>query len=449
MSYVCLSSPRWSTGADVPADLAASLLGVAPRVAVGEHGLVWGDARGLYVPALAEAMLGVARDYGFENTHAGAALTATAAEVAATQGAAATPGTVPLVVVKAGQDQAFIAPHALAVLHLDERLAALLDGLGIATCGDLAALDAEAVEVRLGAAGVRLWRQARASDQRTLFTSFVRALPSASLDWVEYGLTNPERLQFVINALAGSVCASLAERGERTRELSLVFALGNHTQRAHRIRSTRPSAEQKRWMRLVREELDQLTLDGAVTGVTLRVESVTGNDGAQGDLFDRGFASAPAVASAMVQLTDDQGDVIVAPANTAHPLVETRTRWLRVSEQSVGERQQQYAAQSVDPRLTLQLLADPKVVVVETETRRDHEVPVRYREDDEWHVLADVAGPDRVSGGQWSAPYGREYFRCVREDGLMVWLYHGIERRQQQQQQQAGEGDWFLHGWWD
>jgi hypothetical protein len=48
MSYVCLWSPSWPTGADFPADLVASLLGVAPRVAVGERSLVWGDARGLH-----------------------------------------------------------------------------------------------------------------------------------------------------------------------------------------------------------------------------------------------------------------------------------------------------------------------------------------------------------------------------------------------------------------
>ena len=34
-------------------------------------------------------------------------------------------------------------------------------------------------------------------------------------------------------------------------------------------------------------------------------------------------------------------------------------------------------------------------------------------------------GPDRISGGQWDAPYAREYFRCVREDGVLVWLFRG------------------------
>src|SRR5436305_1153011 len=144
MSYVCLWSPSWPTGADFPADLVASLLGVAPRVAVGERRLVWGDARGLNGAALATDMLRIASDYGFDDVRAGVAVTPAAAEVAATQGESS------LVVVRPGHDRAFIAPHKLAVLTPPAHLDALLDGLGIETCGALAALDAEAMEVRLG-----------------------------------------------------------------------------------------------------------------------------------------------------------------------------------------------------------------------------------------------------------------------------------------------------------
>jgi protein ImuB len=431
MSYVCLWSPSWPTGADFPADLVASLLTHAPRVAVGERGLVWGDARGLIGSQLAAEMLRVAADYDYADAHAGVAMTPVAAEVAATQ------SETPLVVVKPGQDRDFIAPYKLAVLSPPEHLAALLQGLGIETCGALAALDAEAIEVRLGVDGVRFWLRARADSERWLFRVPLRALPSASIEWVEYGLKDPERLLFVINSLAGTVCTSLVERGERAREMSLVFLLGNRTQRTHSIRSSRPSSEQKRWMRLVREALDTLTLPDAVMGVTLRVDSVTGNHGAQGDLFDRGFASAPMVEDAIIQLTDDQGDVVVAPDNSEHPLVEYRTTWKNRGAQS---RPSSRTPKASPPALTLQLLPSPKVVTVSTEPRRDHDVPVRYLDGNEWHDIVEVAGPDRVSGGQWQTQYAREYFRCVREDGMMVWLFHGSQQQ---------TTDWFLHGWWD
>ncbi len=84
MSYVCLWSPSWPTGADFPADLVASLLGVAPRVAVGERRLVWGDARGMNASTLATDMLRICGDYGFDDARAGVAVTTVAVTTAAT-----------------------------------------------------------------------------------------------------------------------------------------------------------------------------------------------------------------------------------------------------------------------------------------------------------------------------------------------------------------------------
>jgi len=435
MSYVCLWSPSWPTGADFPADLVAGLLAVAPRVVVGERRLVWGDARGMHGGQLANEMLRVTVDYGFDDARAGVASTQVAAEVAATQ------SETPLVVVRPGHDRTFIAPYKLEVLSPPEHLAALIDGLGIETCGALAALDAEAMEVRLGVEGVRFWKRARADDDRPLFANYIRPLPSASIEWVEYGLKDPERLQFVINSLAGTVCTALHARGERAREMSLIFSLGNRTQRTHTIRSSRPSAEQKRWMRLVREALDTITLPDAVMGVTLRVESIVGNGGAQGDLFDRGFASAPMVEAAIMQLTDDQGDVVVDPVNTEHPLLEKRTTWGRGRSPLPAHPIPPLPASHFPlPSLRLQLLPTPKTVTVATEPRRDHEIPVRYLDGNEWHDIVEAAGPDRVSGGEWSVNYARDYYRCVREDGMMVWLYRGMKEQ---------STDWFLHGWWD
>jgi hypothetical protein len=157
-----------------------------------------------------------------------------------------------------------------------------------------------------------------------------------------------------------------------------------------------------------------------------------GSHGAQGDLFDRGFASAPMVEEAIVQLTDDQGDVVVEPVNSEHPLVDQRTSWIGRRETRVVKKHK--------PALTLQLLPSPKVVTVSTETRRDHDVPVRYLDGSEWHDIIEAAGPDRIAGGEWATQYARDYYRCVREDGMMVWLYRGTQQQ---------SSDWFLHGWWD
>lgn len=439
MSYVCLWSPAWPTGAAFDADLAPALLECAPRVVVGDNNRIWIDARGLHAAQLAEHVLTVVRAHGVPSVRVGTALTPIAAECAAVHSTAS------LTVVKPGTDRDFIAPFPVSVLEPDEFLASLLEGLGIDTVGRLAALDAESIELRLGLDGVRLWSRARAEDDRWFFNTPIRALPSASLDWMEYALRDSERLLFVINSLLASVCTALVAQGERAREITLVFSLANKTQYTHTLRSSRPTADQKRWLRLMRDALEQLTLPDAVMGIALSVDAVTGNDGAQGDLFDRGFASADAVEIMLAGLADDQGDVVVAPSSTAHPLPERRTRWVAEAPSAIAARGIAYSTRPpTTPELTLQLLPLPQPILVDTTTRRDHEVPIRYRDDDGWHDLVDVAGPDRVSGGEWESAFAREYFKCVREDGMLVWMFMAIDERA------TGKDHWwFLQGWWD
>jgi hypothetical protein len=463
MSYVCLWSPAWPTGAAFDADLAPALLACAPRVVVGDDNRIWVDARGLHAAQLAILLIDTVRAHGIAGVRAGTALTPIAAECAAvhvplittsvSEASACAVHADALTVVRPGTDRDFIAPFPVSVLEPDLVLAELLEGLGIDTVGRFAALDAESIELRLGVDGVRLWSRARAEDDRWFFNTPIRALPSASLEWMEYALRDSERLLFVINSLLASVCTALAAQGERARELTLVFSLANKTQYTHPLRSSRPTADQKRWLRLVRDALEQLVLPDAVMGIALSVDTITGNDGAQGDLFDRGFASADAVETMLADLADDQGDVAVAASSTAHPLAERRSRWVAESPTSYVSRPSLTVSSSKNPpttpELTLQLLPLPQPILVDTAARRDHEVPIRYRDDKGWHQLIDVAGPDRVSGGEWESPFAREYFKCVREDGMLVWMFMAKDERVAVATGEGKDHWWFLQGWWD
>ena len=459
MTFVCLWSPAWRIAAGSAADLAPALLAHVPRALVGEHGLLWADARGLDVRTIAAPLLALARERGHADARLAAAATPIAAEVAATRGElytrrvpdAGAPARNPgrsaqdtlsgessITIVKVGEDASCLAPYPVAVLDPPPPLRALLEGLGIVTCGDLARLPRESVEVRLGPEGVRCWKLARGDDPRRMFTAPVRELPNASLEWVDYTLADPERMIFIINALAGNVCDALEERGEGARLMGLVLFLANGGQTTRVMRSARPTASRTKWMRQVRELLDNLTLPDAVTGILLRAEAVVARRSPQGDLFDRGFASAGALEQTLAQIIDDQGEILVAPESSAHPLLEARTRWLPRDPARVAEQRVERPGTAVAPRLALQLLPEPVPVDVEAAERRDHEMPVRYQDAEGWHELVETAGPDRVSGGYLATAYAREYFRGVRDDGLLVWLYRD-----------ARAGQWFLHGWWD
>jgi hypothetical protein len=467
MSFVCLWSPTWSTGAASAGELTPALLAFTPRV-VEMPGLIWADGRGLDQRTLRAAILDLIEEHPrAKDIRAAIAITPIAAEVAATRGArpierdapkivsrttelypelmpaAATRPIAenPLIVVPPGEDREFLAPFPIDVLQPPPHIDRLLEGIGVSTCGQLAALERESIEVRLGPEAVPLWRLARGDDDRRIFAAVPRQLPHASMEWVDYALRDGERMQFIVNALAGRVCTTLDERGEGARLITLVVSLANGEQHEESLRFARPTASRRTWMRQLRLILDRLALPDGVTGLLLRADLVAGMHAPQGDLFDRGFASAAATEQTLGDIADDQGDVFLSPESSNHPLLEARARWTPQAPAELAETHATYAAgarTAIAPRLTLQLLPEPKPIVVVTSTRRDHDVPVRYREENRSYELGDVAGPDRISGGQWEVAYAREYFRCVRDDGLLVWLFRD-----------GCTSEWYVHGWWD
>src|SRR6185369_16295099 len=135
------------------------LLTVAPRLALGEE-LVWVDARGLSAELLAQRLLSLCS----ADVRAGVGRLPATARVAARLSTAEQ-----RITVADADERAWIAPRPLSLLPIDEKMLVLLQGVGIETCGGLAALEREAVEVRFGPELVELWQQARAEDRRHLF----------------------------------------------------------------------------------------------------------------------------------------------------------------------------------------------------------------------------------------------------------------------------------------
>ena len=419
---VCIWTPAW------PAELSASplpaeLLAIVPRITIAEDA-VWADARGLPVPATAHALLASAHACGLADVRLGIADIPIIAELRAK---AAPAGTI--------DDSTTIDLLPLRLMCADERLLTLLEGVGVRSCGELAALDREAVEVRFGADAVQLWQWSRGEDTRRMFATSPSERLHASTDFIDYVVTDPERLIFVANALFATVCDQLRARGEHARRICLTLTLANNTAWQRTIRPARPTASRVVWLRLTRTLLEKLTVPDSVAGVMIEVEATEPAAAVQGDLFDVGFATASALESAVGRLIELQGNILVKPLRSQHPRADKRTEW-QVDELS-AKLLTDVAAASTPPELRLQLLAEPREVLVETVPRRDHVVPVRYR-DGQWRQIITVAGPDRISGGKWEGAYAREYFRAVTVEGKLVWLFRD-----------AKTDRWYIQGQWD
>ena len=416
---VCMWNTSWS-GAECT-ELAEQLLAVAPRLALGID-IIWADARGLDAVELAQQLL------TRTNARVGIGRTPITAEIAART---ATNG-----INQAPDDErTFIAPLPLTVLSIDPKLEELLHGVGVETCGQLAALEREAIEVRFGPELVRAWHFARAEDPRRVFGPIPAEPPHASIEFVDYVISDPERLIFSVNALLGGVCEDLRANGRHARRIRLSLSLANGDRWERTLRPARPSASRAVWLRLTRAVLEKITVADAVNGIALDVDGTESAVSVQGDLFDAGFATVSAVDAALARLIEAQGDVLARPETNEHPLAEKRTAF--VAETPVEYLDSPVSGRARDPALTLQLFNEPREILVETVRRRDHILPIRYR-DGKWIQLVNAAGPDRVSGGRWEEPYAREYFRGVTVDGVLVWLYRD-----------ARTDLWYLHGYWD
>jgi hypothetical protein len=433
MSFVCLAHFTAASG-PATADLAAALLERAPRVRVDgtpDQPLIWADARGLQARSLADTLLAILRAHGCAAPRAGVAAVPVAAQVAALHGGQADP----IAAVPPGTDRDWLAPFPLSALARAPRLLTLLEGTGVERCSELAELDQASVELRFGAEGVALWRLARADDRRLLFGPPPPPLPHASLEWTDYVLRDPERLLFVINRLAGSVTTALRELGRGARTFTLVFTLDRGGAVEHAFHPSRPNADQRTWMRLVRDELERVRLPDAVSGVALRVDAVLPSASVQGDLLDRGFATAAVAETALARVLDERSKLLT-PLSNRHPLLRRRTVW-REEPAALVWRRTELRGSDVEPRLTLYLLPEPEPVEVETVAHRGFAVPARYRDHAGPHELLGAQGPDCVSGGDWEEAYAVELYCCIRADGELVQLARD-----------ARSGSWTLQGAW-
>jgi hypothetical protein len=194
------------------------------------------------------------------------------------------------------------------------------------------------------------------------------------------------------------------------------------------------------WLRVIRSRLDQVTFAAPVVKIRLEVDRAAPLDDRQGDLFDLGFATARATETALAHLLDLQPDAIVVAEPSRHPLPERRLDWSAdpAGEGATGSAVVGQASSTVAPELTVQLLCDPRPIDVWVATRRETRVPHRYFDGTRNYTLVSALGPDLVTGGFGETRFAREYFQCVRDDGVMVLLARDLTL-----------DGWTLAGWWD
>lgn len=410
----------------------------SPRVEEGGPGTVYVDADGLQglfasEAELARTMVNRARVLGLEAA-AGIAGTKIAAHLAARDGGGAA-------VIPPHTEWRFLAPLPVQGLGPSPALQQTLARWGVRTLGDLAALPASAVAVRLGPEGAALARRARGEDAHPLAP---RPLPlhfeeNAALDW---GVDTLEPFLFVVRGLLDRLTARLAVRGLICGDLRLSLGLASRGRDERTVTVAAPSNELKPLLTLVRLHLEAQPPPAPVESVRLaavpeRLRAL------QLDLF-RPNGPAPAqLAATLARL-----GALCGAERVGAPVVADSHRPDAYALACFGERPSAEPAsaaalsspiaacglRALRPPLPLAVFSNRGAPDFIRLADASAETPYRC----EGRVVT-LAGPWRVHGEWWrSDPSQRDYYDAQLSDGVIYRLF--FDRTQQQ---------WFADGVYD
>jgi protein ImuB len=166
--------------------------------------------------------------------------------------------------------RAFLAPLPLVVLAASPEITQALARWGLRTVGELARLRPEEVAVRLGAAGARLVRLARAQDDE----AFVPQAPADAVEEgteLDYAVDSLDPLAFVLRGLIDRALARLACRGLACAGLTLRLTVEPRSFDVREVPLQSPTREAGILLQLVRLELSRRAPAAPVTGMTILV----------------------------------------------------------------------------------------------------------------------------------------------------------------------------------
>ena len=440
-------------------DVTTALLAASPRVAWaggmvrryagtpvrpvgpgGEVGLWWLDAAGLGDEAkLTEKLRCLAGGLGFGPARVGVADSAIAAH-AATYGRTDAPThrrTDAATVVPPGTDAAFLAPFPFTLLEIDDDLAETLRALGLATLGQLAALDADEVEARFGPEGLAAHRLARGLDTRGPSTPRDDALPVVACD-LGSPVATAEPLLFVLKGTLASLGSTLRTKGLAAREVAIALTLDDGTLAEKAVRPARPTSHEGALFDHCRAAVETWTLPEPVVALAVRAAATVTASGEQGDLLFPRWADPAALEAAFERIRGSEGaDAVATPLVRDGHLPRDAGGWeaTRRTDARTHRRTDTLPGSAAPEAAALRLLPEPAPARVRL-SRTGIEA---FHHEGTWHDVAAWSGPERLAPRWWVVGDGPQDRYTVRAADGSLWLLFSATNTRH----------WFVEGWWD
>lgn len=373
--------------------------------------------------------------------------------------------------------QAVLAGAPLALLDAGREPAAVLQGMGVRTLGELQALPRDGVARRFGTTLLAELDQTlgRAADPRQ---------PLVPPEVFESRLELFARADTTAQVLhgAGVLLARLVAWAQARQVRIAAFTLGMRHDRHRgdappatrlRLELAEPSLDPEHLHLLLRERLGRLELLAPTLELELECRETVHAPAPNAELFPSRQGQTQGLVRLLERLRARLGDEQVlrlAPQPDHRP--ECGTRLLPLGSAPAGRRSRRVSsapppvpapsaappAPEADPAQALiaSLLARAAPVVPEAARRRraalhrpvwllDAAQPLPERhERPQWQgrPLRVLAGPERIESGWWDGGLAvRDYFVAQAEDGALVWVY-----RERLPADDAA-GGWYLQGW--
>jgi protein ImuB len=324
--------------------------------------------------------------------------------------------------------RAFLAPLPLAMLAPNSEIAEALARWGLHTIGELARLRLEDVAVRLGAAGARLVRLARAQDDEAF-------LPQAPADAVEegseldYAIDSLDPLVFVLRGLIDRALARLACRGLACAGLTLRLIVEPRSFEIREVPLQAPTREAGILLQLVRLELSRRAPSAPVTGMTILVLPARVR-ATQLDMLRPNGPAPDRLAATLARLS-----ALVGPEHVGTPRVANtwREEAMVIDGPATGEMRAVRDSPSDTGALAMRRFRPPQ----EVEVIMERNGPSAFRGKETAARILIAAGPYRISGEWWSGKaFHREYWDVHASDGAVYRMHQDGEK-------------WFLDGYYD
>jgi protein ImuB len=213
-----------------------------------------------------------------------------------------------LTVIDPGTEAASLAPLPVGLLSiLDEAVdMQTVKKWGLRTLGDMAALPADEVAVRLGQNGVRWQRLARGEDERPLVPAVVEERFEQSLD-LEWPIDGLEPLSFVLGRLMEPLSAHLERRGRGAAVLHVRLRLVTRDMHERSLELPAPMRDARTLRTLALLDLESNPPPAAIDRVTVAVDPTPGRV-LQFSLLTRPLPSPEQLSTLMARLTALMGE---------------------------------------------------------------------------------------------------------------------------------------------